>query len=152
MNEVKKMRRELRKYKAKLQERLYEILNDLVNKDVQMEGLTLDELTRKVHGKTYSTRKETTLVYRFIIEYRKTIRPDLVCFEKRKYGFPSTREQVEQVIIDKISVISGFNNSLHKFAHAASNRLGYNGGVQKFIQNKMKERMYDEEYQEKADK
>ena len=136
MNEVKKMRRELRKYKAKLQERVFEILNQLIDKDVSMQGLTLTEIGRKALEKPYLTKKEVTLMYQFISAYRKIVRNDII-WQDGKYGFPSTKEQAEEYATKRMHMIVGNMVSVQKMLNSSMNRLGYSGDTRKFIEDKM---------------
>ena len=62
MNELMKIRKLQKKYEDKLQNRLSEIFNKLIDKEIDINAFDLKELTSKVLKKPYITDKEKRLI------------------------------------------------------------------------------------------
>jgi len=138
MNEYELLKRAQKKYESKLQVKLNAVLDDLKNKDVENEGLTLKKIAQLVTEKTYATTKEEHLIYRLIVFYRKVMNPCLIC-RKQKYGFPQTKEQVESYANDQVSSAVGRLVNAKKGIDSNSSRLSLGLDSRKLIEDKFDE-------------
>ena len=140
MNELKKIRVLQKKYESKLQNRINEIFDKLVNKEIDTNAFDLKELTSRVLIKPYITDKEKRLIYKLIQNYRKEEKPDLIC-KKRLYGFAQTIEEMEYNARNRIQKSIGGLTSVKKTINETTKRLGISYNTINLIENKVTELM-----------
>lgn len=118
--------------------RLHELLESLKEQDIDISGLKIEEITKKIAKKSYVTKKDTSFIYGLIKEYRKKGN-DLICIDN-KYGFGDIK-QTSEYFMKRDRVIDGFIEGRNQLASTATKRLGIDFPEKIFIEHK-KERNY----------
>jgi uncharacterized protein YrzB (UPF0473 family) len=119
----------------KIREKVFKILKELKHKEFVDDAVSLDEITKKVTGKQYVSRKDKQYVYQFIREFRNEGN-DLIVLNRR-YGFGNEDETV-RYYSGRARVINGSIIGLTKMTASSYKRLGIDFKPQLFIENKQK--------------
>ncbi len=118
---VKERKRISKAIKNSIRINLFKILDNLKDKDLIIDGLNIEELSRKLLKKSYVTDKDKKYIYGMLKEYRKGGK-DLICY-KRKYGYGNI-EQTALYFESRDRIIDGYIEGRNSLANSAASRLG----------------------------
>lgn len=145
--QVKDMRKKIKAAKMQVdlvtQTSLNELMDGMKGLDIETYGLTLKDITKQVLGKTYPSIKDTKYVYRMLQLYKNSNSNPIV-FINGKYGWASTREEVESYYGDQAKNVVVKIRNIKKGVQVNSQLLQIPMNATQLLEDKRKEILPDE--------
>jgi hypothetical protein len=112
------------RYRVELMIAIKKVFEQLKNKDIDDEGLTLDEITKKVLNKPYAKPRDKKIVY-FLMSALKKNGLAFIC-RGHKFGWAKDEFQQKEYSLIQINNVVGKMKSVVMQSDVNAKRLGYN--------------------------